>query len=84
MFTFGALLLLFDIEYLLEAFEEEEKQGEDRVLDIEVSVTLVAQFRQSLFGVGVDNDLEYLIIFFGKNTRIPSCCKANRLRIRTQ
>lgn len=60
LFTFDALLLWFDIEYLLEAFEEEEKQGDDRVLDIDVSVTLFAQFLLSLFAVGVGDDVKYL------------------------
>lgn len=61
---FDALLLWFDIEYLLDAFDDEEKQGEDRVLDTDVtdvSVTLVAQFRLSLFAVGVGDDVEYLL-----------------------
>lgn len=60
LFTFDALLLWFDIEYLLEAFEEEGKQGDDRVLDIDVSVALVVQFLLSLFAVGVGDDVEYL------------------------
>lgn len=61
LFPFDALLLWFDIEYLFEAFEEVEKQGDDRDLDDEVSVTLVSQFLLSLFVVGVGDDVEYLM-----------------------
>lgn len=48
------------MEYLLEVFEDEEKHGDDRVRDIDVSVTLVVQFLLSLLAVGVGDDDEYL------------------------
>lgn len=59
LFTFD-VLLWFDIEYLLDVFDEDEKHGDDRVRETDVSVTLAVQFLLSLFAVGVGEDDEYL------------------------
>lgn len=59
------------MEYLLDAFDDEEKQGDDRARDIDVSVTLVAQFLLSLLAFGDDDD-KYLSIFKYNNHSIES------------
>lgn len=56
------VLLWFDIEYLLEVFDEEEKHGDDRVRKTDGAATFAVQFLLSLFAVGVGEDEECLKI----------------------
>lgn len=57
MATFETMLLWFDMEYLLEPFEDDEKHGDDRAFETAFSA---AQFLLSLLAVGVGDAVAYL------------------------